>query len=542
MRRLLLAAVLLLTVSLAADAPRPAQRPATPADPAIRLVLLVSVDQLRPDYLTRFRSEYTGGFARLLTDGASFTDALLEHYPTVTAVGHMAMSTGALPAVSGIIGNDWYDRSAGTSVTSVSDPGSPMVGAEGTGSSPHRLQVPTIGDEMKSAAAAGAAPKVIGVSLKDRSAILMSGHQADAAIWADGRSGSFVTSTYYGTELPAWAAAFNTRRAFDTFAGRLWEFAGAAAGPGRTLPAEPGGQLYGAIAGSPFGNQLVTELAVAALEAERLGLRGVTDLLAVSYSSNDSVGHSYGPESPEVRDVSIQTDRLLGDLFARVEATVGLAHTLVVLSADHGVAPLPEDQQARKLPGGRLPGSALFDPIEAALDARYGDAQWILGTAGTSPYLNHAVAAERGVDQAEMRRVAAAAAMGVEQVARVYTREQLIAGDVPPDAIGRRIARSYHLQRSGDLEIVLQPYWIRSTRGTTHGTPYRYDANVPLVFMGPGIRPGTYHHPVAVNDLAPTVAALVGVPAPGGSSGRVLTEALTAASVASPQPGPTAAR
>lgn len=539
MRRLILASVLLVTVTLAADAPRVVP-PAAQSEPSVRLVLLVAVDQLRHDYLTRFRTEYSGGFARLLADGASFSDARLEHYPTVTAIGHSTMLTGALPSVSGIIGNDWYDRAEGKSVTSVSDPGTTLIGAEGTGSSPHRLQVPTLGDELKVATRGDTAPKVIGLSLKDRSAILTSGHQANAALWFNGTSGGFVTSTYYGTALPAWAEAFNARRPFDAFAGRLWDFAGGPSGTGRAMPGEAGQPLYSAAAGSPFGNEVLVDLAVTAIEAEKLGQRGITDLLSVSFSSNDSVGHSYGPDSPEVHDISVRTDRALARLFARVDELVGLDRTIVVLTADHGVAPLPEDQQARRLPGGRIPGSAIFDPIEAALDAKYGEAQWILASAGSSPYLNHAVAAERGLDLEEVRKVAAAAVMTVPQVARVYTRDQLLAGMVPDDTIGRRIARSYHLQRSGDLEIVLQPYWLRSSRGTTHGTPYRYDAQVPLVFMGPGVRPGTYYNPVALNDLAPTVAALVGIPAPGGAAGRVLTEMLTSTPAA--HPGPSARR
>lgn len=536
MRRLTLAVVLLLTATLAADAPRVAP-PAPESDPAVRLVVLVAVDQFRPDYLTRFRSEYTGGLARLLNEGATFADARLEHYPTVTAIGHSTMLTGALPAVSGIIGNDWYDRAEGRSVTSVSDPGTTLIGAEGTGSSPHRLQVSTVGDELKVAAPRGGpAPKVIGLSLKDRSAILPSGHQADVAVWFHGASGNFVTSSYYGTTAPAWLEAFNARRPFDAFAGKLWEFPGGPSGNGRVMPTEIGSRLYGAAAGSPFGNEVLADLAIAALEAEKLGQRGVTDLLSVSFSSNDSVGHTYGPDSPEVHDISVRTDRVLARLFARIDALVGLDRTIVVLTADHGVAPLPEVQQERRLPGGRIPGSAIFDPIEAALDAKYGEAKWILATAGSSPYLNHAVAAERGLDLEEVRNVAAKAVMTVPQVARVYTRDQLLRGQVPDDIIGRRIARSYHLQRSGDLEIVLQPYWLRSSSGTTHGTPYRYDSQVPLVFMGPGIRPGTYHNPVALNDLAPTVAALIGIPAPGGSAGRVLTEMLRSTPSAPPVP------
>lgn len=535
MRRLILAAVLLVTVTLGADAP-PVAPQATQSEPAVRLVLLVAVDQLRHDYLTRFRSEYSGGFARLLAEGATFSDARLEHYPTVTAIGHSTMLTGALPSVSGIIGNDWYDRAEGKSVTSVSDPGTTLIGAEGTGSSPHRLQVPTLGDELKVATGGSTAPKVIGMSIKDRSAILTSGHQADVALWFNAASGSFVTSTYYGTALPAWAEAFNARRPFDGFAGKLWDFPGGPSGKGRAMPGEAGQSLYSSAAGSPFGNEVLVDLAITAIEAEQLGQRGVTDLLSVSFSSNDSVGHTYGPDSPEVHDISVRTDRALGRLFARIDALIGLDRTIVVLTADHGVAPLPEDQQARRLPGGRIPGSAIFDPIEAALDATYGEAEWILATAGSSPYLNHAVAAERGLDLEAVRKVAAKAVMAVPQVARVYTRDQLLAGMVPDDIIGRRIARSYHLQRSGDLEIVLQPYWLRSSRGTTHGTPYRYDSQVPLVFMGPGIRPGTYHNPVALNDLAPTVAAILGIPAPGGSAGRALTEIMTSTPAAHPSP------
>ena len=527
MRSALAVLAIVLALSLAPSTPRAQPRA---GGPEIRLVLLVAVDQLRYDYLTRFRTEYSGGFARLLTRGANFTNASLEHYPTVTAVGHSTMLTGATPSVSGIIGNDWYDRQIGASVTSVFDPATTLVGATGVGSSPHRLQVSTVGDELKSAspAAASERPKVIGISYKDRSAILPAGHMADVAIWADGKSGAFVTSTYYAAELPAWAAAFNARKPADAYAGQVWDYLDKS-GVGRTMPEAPGPQLFGAVIGSPFGNVLLKDLAIAAIEAERLGQRGVTDVLTVSFSSNDGVGHTYGPDSPQVRDMSVRTDRTLAELFARVDALVGLEHTLVVLTADHGVAPLPEMQQQRKLPGGRIPGSAVFGPIEAALDARYGEAEWILATAGSSPYLNHAAAIERKVDLAEMRRVAASAVSAVPQVTRVYTRDQMLAGAIPDDVIGRRIQRGYHLQRSGDLEIILQPYWIRSTNGTTHGTPYSYDAHVPLVFMGPGILAGAYHSPVALNDLAPTVATMLGIETPSGSAGRVLAEMLAPA-------------
>jgi predicted AlkP superfamily pyrophosphatase or phosphodiesterase len=531
MRPLALALALLTLIVTLPQASRAQARGAV-ATPDVKLVLLVAVDQYRYDYLTRFRGQFTGGLAQMLARGATFTQAYLDHYPTVTAVGHATMLTGAKPAVSGIIGNDWFDRGLGASVTSVSDPATQLVGGVGTGSSPHRLLVSTLGDEMKNAAGDRApeqAPKVFGLSLKDRSAVLPAGHRGDGAYWYDTKTGSFVTSTYYRPEPHPWVAAFNARKQADGYAGVRWEFLDPATGPGRGMPATPGPQLYNAVFGSPFGNDLLRDFALAGLEAERLGQRGVTDVLSVSFSSNDSVGHTFGPDSPEVRDIAIRVDRVIGDLLARVEALVGLEKTIVVFTTDHGVAPVPEVQQQRRLPGGRMKADELFGPISAALTAKFGEGKWILATAGTSPYLNHALIAEKGLDPAEVRRVAAAAAAGVPHVARVYTREQLLAGAVLPDVVGRRIAQSYHLQRSGDLELVLDPYWLRSTAGTTHGTPYSYDAHIPLLLMGPGIRPGAYHGTAALNDVAPTLAAMLGVENPSGADGRVLTEALAPA-------------
>jgi predicted AlkP superfamily pyrophosphatase or phosphodiesterase len=527
MRLASLGIALLGLILSSAHVPEAQTRASAAAD--IRLVLLIAVDQFRYDYLTRFATEYTGGLSRLQRRGASFTQAYLDHYPTVTAVGHATMLTGAYPAVSGIIGNDWYDRAVGSSVTSVSDPSTTLVGAEGTGASPRRLLVTTIGDELKSAAdhkAAAARPKVFGLSLKDRSAILTSGHRADGAYWSYGRTGAFVTSTYYRAEPHPWVADFNAARPVDQFAGKLWEFAGGPEGKGRLMPATPGPQLNSAVGASPFGNELLKDFAIAAIEHEKLGQRGVIDLLSVSFSSNDGVGHTHGPDSAEVRDISVKTDRMLAQLFERVDTLVGLEHTLVLFTTDHGVAPVPEVQAERKLPGGRLKAEELFGPIEAALSARFGEGKWIVATAGSSPYLNHALIAEKGADPVEVRKVAAAAALTVPRVARVYTREQLLEGSSTADTIGRRISRSYQAQRSGDLEILLDPYWLRSSAGTTHGTPYVYDAHIPLILMGPGVVPGAYHASATLNDLAPTVATLLGLATPGGSAGRVLAEAL----------------
>ena len=503
--------------------------PQTSEPPAVRLVLLVAVDQFRFDYLTRFRGEYSAGLDLLLTRGAVFTDAHLEHGQTVTAVGHATMLTGALPTVSGIISNGWYDRASGKAVTSVSDPALQLVGGTGEASSPHRLLVSTIGDEVKMASGRGAGerPRAIGVSMKDRSAILPLGRSADAAYWFDNTSGNFVTSTFYLTEAPAWVSRFNARRMTDGYAGTRWTFTGAPEGApaGRDLPTELGLRLNEAVYTSPYGNDVLLAFARDALVEERLGQRGVTDLLSVSFSSNDAVGHRYGPDSPEVHDISVKTDAVIGALLADVDRLVGLDHTLVIFTTDHGVAPLPEAAQAWKLPGGRFASAAMNEAIQHALDTRFGKASWVLAS-GSSVYLDHALVAARNLDPAEVRRVAAAAAATVPHVARVYTREDLIGGAVPGDRVSQRVARSYHAVRSGDLEVVLEPFWIRGATGTTHGSPYEYDAHIPLILMGPGVTPGRYHRHAALNDVAPTLAVLLRVATPSGSSGRVLAEAL----------------
>jgi len=531
MKRLgaILLAVLSIVVAL------PAAQP--PVGPDVRLVLLIAVDQFRYDYLTRFRAEYSSGIKRLLDDGAVFTNANLEHYPTVTAIGHATMLSGATPSVSGIIGNDWFDRETGAIVTSVSDPSVTPVGAPpGPAASPRRLLVSTVGDELKMGSGrpkgAPERPRVIGVSLKDRAAILPVGRGADAAYWWDTKTGTFVSSTYYFGAAPDWVTTFNARNPGDVHAGASWTLLASPSNPPRQLPSERGAALYEAVYGSPFGNDVLLGFADEVLQKERLGQRQATDLLSVSFSSNDSVGHTFGPDSPQVRDIAVRTDRTIGQLLNRVDKLVGLQHTLVAFTTDHGVAPLPESLEDRRLPGGRMTTAELFGPIERALSTRFGAGKWLMATAGSSPYLNYELIDTLHLDPSEVRRVAAAAAAGVPHVARVYTRDQLLRGEVQNDRVGSRVLRGFNAQRSGDLEIILEPYWMRQAQGTTHGTPYNYDAHIPLILMGRGIQPGHYSGQAALNDLAPTLATLLGVEIPSGSSGRVLTEAFLAGPVA----------
>ena len=481
-----------------------------------KLVLALTIDQFRYDYLTRFRSEYSGGLRRLLDRGAVFTRARYQHFPTVTAIGHSTYLSGALPALSGIIGNEWYDRSSGRTVTSVSDPTEKMVGGTGEGASPRRMLVSTVGDELK--IATGSKAKVIGLSLKDRSAILPAGHMADLALWYDARTGRFVTSTFYAASLPDWVARFDDAGKADGYRGASWK--------GGDLPKEAGPALYGAVYGSPFGNDLLEALAERAVEAERLGQRGETDLLAVSFSSNDAVGHDKGPDSPEVRDISIQTDRTLGRLFAYLDGRIGMRNVLVTLTADHGVASVPEVEVERRMPGGRMAAGSVRDAVQAALVQRFGDGQWIVSTSDHSIYVDRQLVAAKKLDLDQVQDTVKEAAEAVPHVLRAYTLRELLAGTATGDPVGGPLSRSVQGQRTADVQVVLEPYWMFAAHGTTHGSLYGYDTHVPVIFMGPGIRSGTYRNEITVNDVAPTLSEILGVEAPSGAAGRVLDEVL----------------
>jgi predicted AlkP superfamily pyrophosphatase or phosphodiesterase len=509
MRKLRLIVPLFVTfgfLSAAAEAPKP------------KLVLAIVVDQFRYDYLTRFRSGYNGGLEQLLTKGAVYTNARYIHFPTVTAVGHSTFLSGALPAVSGIISNDWYDRELKKNVTSVSDPKETLLGATGEASSPRRLLVSTVGDELRSA---NAKSKVIGISLKDRAAILPAGHMANGAYWFDNKTGAFVSSTFYFPELPGWVKDFNGTHPANKYAGQEWM--------GKKF-VEPGEKLNESLAASPWGNELIEAFAERAVESEQLGKRGITDLLAVSFSSNDYVGHAVGPDDPQVQDMAIRTDILFRKLFAFIDKQVGMKDVLVVFTADHGVAPTPEMSKQRKLEAGRFPAGATEKPVEAALEAKFGPGKWIekVVDGGTMLYLNHALIHEKNLDSAQVDRVAADAARSIPHIFRAYTREQLMNGQTGSDISGRAVANGFFPPRGADVVVIQEPYWLfGGISGTSHGTPFGYDTHVPVIFMGPGIKPGKYYDSVTVNDIAPTLATLLSVEIPSGAAGRVLAEMFT---------------
>ncbi|MBZ5727964.1 MAG: alkaline phosphatase family protein [Acidobacteriia bacterium] len=484
-----------------------------------KLVVAIVIDQFRYDYLTRFRSEYHAGLDRLLRQGAVFTNARFIHFPTVTAVGHSTFLSGATPAESGIVGNDWYDREEGKHVTSVSDGKTLLLGGNGgEGASPRRMLVDTVGDELKMAD--GGKSRVIGISLKDRAAILPAGHMANGAYWFDLKSGNFVSSTYYFSDLPGWVKDFNGARPAEKYRGRSWL--------DHKLP-ENLAEMYGnstksPLEASPFGNELVEQFAERALAAEQLGRHEETDLLAVSFSSNDKVGHSYGMYSAEEHEVTVRTDQELEKLFQAIQRQVGLENALIVLTGDHGVAPSAEEDAANHMPGGRMSANTVKNAVEAALAKKYGEGEWVSGSWDHAIYLNRDLMARKNLDPAEVDRAAAQAAFAVAHILRVYTREELMTGAATGDPMSRALTISFNMRRSPDVSYLPEPFWIVTSDATTHGTTFGYDTHVPVIFLGPGIRAGRYYGSIAVNDIAPTLAAILEVEPPSGSVGRVLTE------------------
>jgi predicted AlkP superfamily pyrophosphatase or phosphodiesterase len=499
--------------------PLSAQNGAAPSKAAQpKLVLAIVIDQFRYDYLTRYHAEYTGGFKRIFEHGAVFTNAHYEHVPTVTAVGHSTFLTGATPAMSGIIGNEWWDRASKKRVTSVSDEETKLLGSTGEGSSPNRLLQSTLGDEMKMSGKGG---KVIGVSIKDRAAILPSGHMADGAYWFDGKTGNFVSSTFYFDALPPWVAQFNASRPADQYVGKAWM--------GKTMAAAPDAKFYAGLDSTPFGNELILQFAEKAIVAEKLGLGSKVDLLTVSFSANDYVGHALGPDSEEAHDMALRVDKQVGELIRAAEAQAGVGRVLVVLTADHGVSPVPEVNQKRKMPGGRFDDKNELDTVEKALTNHFkspppisGMGKWIKSSGEGSLYL----AEGPMFDMAEEERVTADAIRALPHVFRVYTRTQLMNGGILEDPVGVRVRNGFNQTRSGNVIVMLDPYWMVSRSGTTHGAPFDYDTHVPVLFLGPQVRAGRYHANVMVNDIAPTLATMLDVETPSGSVGRVLDEML----------------
>lgn len=514
-----------------------------PPRPRPRLVVAIAVDQLRADYVERFRPYFgAGGFNLFLQRGASFARARYAHATTSTCPGHAVILTGSYGEVNGIIANEWYDARAGRPTYCAEDSAVTLVGSTGPGVSPRQLFGATVGDLLRTATAGRS--RVVTVAAKDRSAIMLGGQLADAAYWIVDTL--FVTSTYYRPDLPAWVREFNASRAISQYFGRTWERLLPApayrmvgpddepaerdvAGMGRTFPHPIGG--IDALHSSPFLNDVVADFAIRAVDAEGLGRDTVPDLLGIGFSANDGVGHTFGPESHEVMDATVRLDRTLQRLFGFLDHTIGLANVDVVLTADHGVAPMPE-VLARIRPGStarRLDPAIIDAAVRKALTARYGQVDkpgWVVYHVPPQIYLNRAALAALNIPVEDAEQVAQAAVRSIPGVHEVLTGSELTRLRAAGTESGP--VRSFHPARSGNLYYMLEPYWLPdgSASGAEHGSGWRYDQEVPLLWFGRGILPGVHQGPADVADIAPTLSALLGLLSPGGSQGRVLSEML----------------
>lgn len=538
-----------------ASAPSATERP--------RLVLWITVDQLRGDFLDEFARHVTrDGFGRLLEGGAYYANAYYAHGLTETAPGHATLFTGAFPKDHGIVGNSWLDRDAKLEVVSVFDPAAPLIGSrpaepavsdatdpssaeQASGRSPRNLRLPTLGDTLRLATAKEA--KVFSVSTKDRAAILPGG-ALGKAFWL-GPEG-YVTSRYYDERLPAWAEAQNAE--IPSYRGARWtllhprsKYRRADAddrpserpphGLGRTFPhplPTESTNLGRTLSATPFADELTVSFALRILQEEALGADDVPDLLAVSLSATDAVGHAFGPESLEAEDNFARLDRQLARLLSEVDARVGLERTLVVLSADHGACETAEFAAELGLPAGRIEPEELTSWARQLLQQRYGDADLLLGFTNPTLWLDRARVRERGLDELEVARALALALAGRDDVQTAWAVHDLLAEEAgdpsltdPP--LRARARRSLHPERSGDVYVVPRPHVLLlqdPSIAATHGSPWTYDSHVPVLLKGPGVRPGVYARPVGPHQLAATVARLLRIPPPAGATRAILHE------------------
>jgi hypothetical protein len=517
----ILAAFVLALIFPAAAAAQKAQtapaRKAQASGPSPRLVVVLVIDQFRSDALDLFRGEFgDGGFVRLMREGAVFRECFYPYAITDTGAGHATLATGTTPDRHGITSNEWFSPSQGKTIYALLDESSPVVGgAPGqTPVSPRNLNGTTLSDEMRLATSGKS--RVFGVALKDRAAILSTGHGANGAFWFDSSGSGFVTSIYYRSLLPDWVAAFNRSHAPQ-------------------LPADPAARkaAVALFRQSGAANRLVADFALALIDNEKAGRGEATDFLFIGFSANDYAGHVFGPYSDEVRKITHETDVVLADLLRQLDAKIGRGKYWLALSADHGVAPTlaqARDANLARLDAKSLDLKEVRNAIEATLNQRWGSAHWLLPAEGI--YFDRKVLSEKNVRVEDAVRAAGDAARKIPGVWGVVSRY----GTHMPDSIIQSYNRSGSPGRRPDLDIVPLPFALPDAEkgGTNHGTPYTYDTQVPLILVGAPFAPGEYYQRCSPMDLAVTIAAMLHVHVPALATGRVLTEALAMRSAAAP--------
>lgn len=499
-----------------------------------KIVVGMMVDQMRWDYLYKFEKRYgEGGIKRLLREGFTCENTMIKHAPTVTAAGHASVYTGTVPAINGIAGNGWYDREWGRAISNVEDSTSEAVGGKSKGNkSPNNLLVTTIGDELRMAT--NFQSKVVSVSIKDRGAILPGGHTANGAFWDDGAK--FVTSTYYMKSLPDWAVKFNetdwTKKLMPDGWNTLYPIETYTLSDkddkdyenpfkGEDKPVFPHTKAY--LTGTPFGNTFTLEFAKAAVEGYGLGKGEFTDMLAVSLSSPDGIGHQFGPTSIEVEDNYLRMDKDLESFFNYLDSQFGKDGYLFFITADHGVNQSPGFLEEHSLPTGVL-NTRFVANLNAILHKKFGQEKILLDYANAQLYLNYEVIEKNGLDMDAISEFIIKEVKKDKGIQNAFVNEKLSSATLP-EPLKTMYINGYHPKRSGDIVLIKSSGWKGGSRmGATHGDWNPYDAHIPLVWMGKGIRPGKTNRTVSMADIAPTLAAILKIQMPSGTTGEVIYE------------------
>lgn len=502
-----------------------------------KLVVGVMVDQMRWDYLYKFQHRYgQNGLKRVLREGFSCENAQISYAQTVTAAGHASVYTGSVPAINGIMGNEWYDRSLKRDVYCVEDEAVKIVGGNGKGEpmSPKNLISTTITDELE--LATNFRSKVIGVAIKDRGSILPAGHAGDAAYWYEPSSGNFVSSTWYMKELSPWATAFNQRKLVDSLYRLNWHLShpletytqSDVSNPSYTSNPFPRklesniGKSYGAISSTPWGNTLTLEFSKAAVEAESMGMDSITDFLAISLSSPDYIGHAFGPNAVEIEDNYIKLDREFELFFNYLDKKVGKGNYLFFLTADHAVAHVPAFLQQHQIPAKTMRSSKR---AEEATMKKFGLKKLVEASANYQLYLNRKSIDSAGLDFGLVKSHLIAELNREEDVLLAFDNESINAVNLPAE-FKEMFIKGFNQKLAGDIQVVYRPgYFFSNTNtGTTHGSMYPYDAHIPLLWMGWGVKQGLTHRKVYMSDIAATLGAILKIQMPSGNVGSAIQE------------------
>lgn len=515
---------------------------AAPSKP--KLVIGIMVDQMRYDYLYRYYEKYgKGGFRRMMDEGFNCKNNHYHYSQTTTGPGHAAVYTGSIPAVNGIIGNEWYDPIANRTVYVAEDTLVSAVGNGGTGvegkRSPKNMLSTSIADQLKLATEFRS--KVIGIAVKDRGGILPAGHSADAAYWFDAASGKWITSTYYMKDLPQWVKDFNDLNLPKKYMEKPWEtlypieqytnseednqeYENVLAGESK--PVFPHKiSSNGALLTSPYGNMMTKEIALAALKNEKMGLGKETDFLCLSFSSPDYIGHSLGTHAIETEDAYLRLDKDIEEIFNYLDATLGKGNWVSFLTADHGVADIPGFLKKHKIPSGVGEGAKELSYLNGQLAEKFGEGKWIKANDNYQLYLDHELMAKKNVTIAQVFEVVKKASLTLgSPVYQVVNLHDLPNANIP-DFYMNLIRNVYNPKRSGDILIVLEPAWFYGyKKGTTHGTMWQYDRHVPLLWYGWNIKQGHTVKQTYISDIAATLASLLNILEPNGCVGKAIEE------------------